>query len=66
MTPREFDVLCKDNPDKMTYLGDGLYAFDRGFDVMLFAPREYDVHMVALDDSMIDELSRWLNQKRTL
>jgi len=49
-----------------SYLGDGLYARDDGFMIWLRAPRGNVDHEVALEDSVLDELFRFIEQKRSV
>lgn len=47
-----------------TYLGDGLYARDDGFQIWLRAPRENGDHEVALEPSVLSEFMSFLERSR--
>ena len=47
-----------------TYLGDGLYGEDDGFQVRLFTERSEGVHEVYLDPHTLDSFFQWLERSR--
>lgn len=47
-------------------LGDGLYAYDSGFDIQLRAPRTSGDHWVGLDDHTLDAFLEFLESSRNL
>lgn len=48
-----------------TYLGDGLYAKDDGYHIVLWTERTGEgVHYVALEDSVLDSLVRFIERER--
>lgn len=49
-----------------TYLGDGLYARDDGFQIWLRTPRENGDHEVALEGSVLAEFVRFIEKSRGL
>jgi hypothetical protein len=51
---------------KETYLGDGLYASDDGFQIKLRAPRENGDHVVYLEPEVVHEFMRFLEKARGL
>lgn len=51
---------------KETYLGDGLYVADSGFEVTLRAPREGGDHYVVLDPYVLDAFIEFLERSRNL
>jgi len=55
------------NQTKEYYLGDGLYASDDGWQVILRAPRAPDGdHFVALESDVLDNFFLWLEKTRSL
>ena len=52
------------NKDKEIYLGDGLYARDEGFQIVLRAPRMEGDHWVGLDDYTLESLLRFIERTR--
>lgn len=51
---------------KETYLGDGLYASDDGFQIALRAPREVGDHFVYMEPEVISAFIRFLETSRGL
>lgn len=51
---------------KKTYLGDGLYAYDDGFQFWLETDRNGELHYVALDSEVIDSFLRFIERSRKL
>lgn len=46
------------------YLGDGLYASDDGFMIILRAPREESDHWVGLESDVIERFLRFIEEAR--
>lgn len=49
---------------KMTYVGDGVYATDDGFEVMLVAPRDDVDSWLVLEPQVLDALLRLIGKTR--
>lgn len=49
-----------------TYLGDGLYAHDEGFQVVLSTERENGVHYVALEPEVLESFMRFIERAHGL
>lgn len=55
--------MISDPRIKRTYLGDGLYAADDGYQILLIAPRASGVeHYVALEPRVLEEFFRYIER----
>lgn len=52
--------------ENKTYLGDGLYAFDEGFQIGLTAGTGYKTQVVYLDDYVLEAFLQFVAQSRGL
>lgn len=49
-----------------THLGDGLYAFDEGYQIELTAGTGYETQVVYLDDYVLEAFLKFVAQSRGL
>lgn len=49
-----------------TYLGDGLYAQDDGFNINLIAPREIGDHYVCMEPDVLQQFFKFVEKARNL
>jgi hypothetical protein len=52
------------NEQKEVYLGDGLYARDDGYHILLRAPREDGDHWVGMESEVLMSFIRYLERAR--